>query len=263
MVLSQFNAGNDENNDTDKYRAKERYDYGKRLANLLSYSYSYTGKAMRALTMISVLSHCAGKRNDMASSVNVLTDYIPTELLITFISQDYPVIGSLYEEDISHLGRSYSIKDRERYRLERSTNSAFNKVFENKLAELLSLGDMEVVDRARLEELRDFYIDTLCRFFFNLRIINLPRVFHLISVVNEHKNEKGCISEDELNKVVPSECKALLGNEAILTKDSVDTEMTWYRVNGGIKNFAMLTERFNLFTGYKKVLLDKVIKSID
>jgi hypothetical protein len=218
---------------------------------------------MRALAMVSILSHCAGRSNDLANSFSILQDYAPTKMLVSSVSKNYPVIGSMQMADITRLRQSYSIREDERYRLERNTNSGFSKLFEDKLAELLSLEDMDIADRARLEELRDFYIDTLCRFFFNLRIINLPRVLHLISVVNDYKGENGCISEDELNKIVPPECRALLGSESVLTKDSVDMDMTWYRINGGIKNFAMLTQRFNLFPGHKKALLDNVIKSID
>ena len=261
LIMEQFKVQDE--NKSDEIREQKnirRYNKGKELSRLMSQQFQYTGSLMRALAMITAMSVCACRKNDMANAYVILSDYKPVNALLDeSCGKRFPVIGSLYKAERSKFANSYSVRDEELIRVECEADNKFCFIFAEKVAELLSVAEMGIDDRARLEEMRDFYLDTLCRFFFNVRIINFPRILHLVSAVNRHTNENGCISEDELRKIAPAECSAFLGNEAILTKDSVDMSMTWYRVNGGIRNFAALTQKFNLLIGHKKTLLEEVV----
>jgi hypothetical protein len=154
---------------------------------------------------------------------------------------------------------SSSPYNKTRHQHQSGRNKGLGDIFENKLAELFALPEMDVVDRARTEEIRDFCADSLCRMFFQLRERNFPRVLSLVSAVQQNADQDGCITEERLQEVAPAECSALLSYESILTKASVDLSATWYKVNEGIKGYAMLVKRFSLYSGYKLALLDEVV----
>jgi hypothetical protein len=265
LVRAQLGGSDDEDDEDAELlspRTKRIY-YASELSKQMSSKFSYSGSAMRALVTVAVMANCACRTNKMASASAVLNAFNPSKLVLdSSINNDYSVIGTLTMNHFNTMNQHYSIPVNEMHRYNRDSKNDYSKIFANKLVELLGIEDMPVVDRARIEELRDFYLDTLCRFFFEIRIITFPRVLHLISTICENAEKNGLISEDVLTEACPPECIALLGNEAILTKDSVDMDVTYLRVNGGIKSFAMLTERFNLLASHKQALLNKVISQI-
>jgi hypothetical protein len=143
------------------------------------------------------------------------------------------------------------------------TSLGFGRVFSEKLAELFGLEDeMSMIDRSRLEEMRDFMFDVFCRSFFQLSGSNLPRVFALTSAITDVADENGCITEDRLNEISPPECKQILDRSSIIAKSIVDTGFALVKVNPGIRSFATLGERFSLRSGFKLELLRKTADSI-
>jgi hypothetical protein len=262
MILAQFGvAKNEDDDDLLEDLHYDRRSQGQDLAKLMGKPFKYSGSLMRSLAMVATMSVCACRGNDMANAYSVLRGFDPiAELLHADRSQRFPVIGSANwsERRFSTMSMSSSLYDDEPVKVERSKRSDFCRVFADQLEKLLALESADAIDRARTEELRDFFFDTLVRFFFNLRSNNFPRVLSLVSVVAANA-ENGSVSEETLQDIAPTECTALLSNEAILTKDSVDMSMTWYRVNGGMRNFAMLVERFSLVSGLKLELLCEVV----
>ena len=261
IILSQFKGltaqGNEE---LINEIGKTGYETGKNLAVILSQDFSYAGRAMRALTTVSMLSHTALRAdNDKRISTSPLLEYEPTSLLLQKnATQRFSVIGAYDTERIRSVYSSPSSV----VRFTRDAKSAFCKVFSNKLLQLLSQSEMDRSDRTRLEELRDYYADALCQNFFNVKLLNFPRIIHFVAAINENSDESGRISEEDLASVTPPECAAFLGYDSILIKDAVDMDTTWYRVNVGIKGFAELTRQFNLLGGHKQALLDEVVRDI-
>jgi hypothetical protein len=230
------------------------------LARAMEDDFCYNGKTMRAMAMVSILQLCEGKRNKLMNPATILADYQPTLFLIQ--SKQYPIIGCREYNPRTNFGSTYSAPhDNEVFTKE--TRYDFGKVFYNKFVDILTMADMDTCDRARTEEFRDFFADTLCRAFFELRYLNFPRVLNFIDAINRHSDEQGRISEKILINIAPADCTALAGIDFILLKDTVDLDNTLYRVNhGGIYNFSHLAELFNLLGQQKQSLLDKVIDGI-
>jgi len=220
--------------------------------------FSFTGKAYRGfLSVIAMNLSSYRNENGYFSS---LMGYLPvSSLLGDNISPHFPVVGSMHKTDVRLTNRSP--RHDERFLLKRDSESRFGQVFTQKLECVMSQAGMTIIDRARLEEMRAFLFDTLCTSFFGLHDMNFPRVLHLLEVVKNHATPEGTISDEMLNTICPTECTALLSNEAILTKESVDLNSTWYRANNGIKSFAALVNRFNLLNGHKLMLLNSVLPS--
>lgn len=233
-----------------------------RTISAMSNDFVYTGKAMRALTAVSVLNNCSLRNaKEDFKAAQALRQYVPTDLIIGHASADFPVIGA-FRVEIYRMETEYSPKHMQRFRLDEGTGNGFGNIFSKKLEEILSAEAMDDTDRARTEELRDFYLEFLTGMFFQLNSINLPRVFSLSSVVCGCADETGWVTEDTLNRIVPSECSALLSNESVLARDYGDMNMTRYRVSNRINAFSQLTKRFNLLSPRKQSLLNNVVEKI-
>jgi len=230
-----------------------------RFAETMSQDFAYIGRAMRAFVMTCILSGFACKGNSLAKPGNVLKSYEPTALLTN--CEDFPVIGYV-EENYRYNTSSVHSLDNRHHSFKAGGKSNFGTVFAMKLAELLAADSMSVTDRARIEEIRGFMLDTYCRSFFELRSMHLNRVFSLVATVNEVSDKNSGVSEETLNAVTPAECAALLQRESIITKTLIDTEAVWYRVNHGIKSFAALVERFRLLDGYTLALMRETVATI-
>jgi hypothetical protein len=260
MIISQFSdLSEDDESDIRSDSNKRGYSVGKELAARLSQDFEYNGRAMRALATVSIMGHSVIRLAESRNSPGyALTNYEPTKALLSeSVADDYSVIGKHRSVRIE---TGYSPKHADRF--ERDKNSRFCVVFMKKLSELFDLKEMNMADRARIEELRDYYAETLCKCFLNVEFINFPRVLHFIAAVNKHSDEKGRISEEALYDITPPECAAFINYESILTKDSVDMDMTWYRINSGIRSFAELVRQFNLLSGYKQALMNDVTEHI-
>ena len=230
--------------------------------SVMAKDFTYTGSAMRALTAISVLNNCSLRNAEGdVKAARALNEYLPTELIIGSVSVHFPVIG-IYSEEHFRVQTEYSPRSVQRHHLNDGMNNAFGGAFSKKLEELLAADDMDDIDRARTEELRDYYLEVLTGMLFQVKALNLPRVLSLASVVCSNADENGWVSEDTLNKVAPAECAALLSNESVLTRDYGDMNMTRYRVSARIIAFSQLTKRFNLLPARKQALLDGVVGKI-
>ena len=269
LVLSQFGIEGIENIEKQRswlseYGSSEskHHTWASDLAAKMSEPYKYSGSLMRALVMIAVMSVCACNSTELISIYKYLGQYKPVRLMLnTDLKCKFSVIGTMIEN--RNFGNSLSMTiERDLYEIKRDPYSEFCKIFALKLEELLKIEKMNGVNRARTEELRDIFFDTLCRFFFTVRALNFPRI---LSLINEFYNasQGSSIAEITLQERAPAECIALLKNEAVFAIYSIDMDMSWYRINNGMQSFAKLVTRFNLLTGYKLELLNDVIYNLE
>lgn len=230
------------------------------IARNMEDDFRYEGRTMRAMAMVSILQLCEYKRNQLMNPCVILADYQPTMTLIQ--SKRYSVIGYREYTRRSQYSKGCSFAD-EGEMFVKETRFDFGKLFYNKAIKFLSMTKMDACDRARTEEFRDFFADTLCRAFFELKYINFPRILNFVDAINRYSDEQGRISEKVLHDIVPTDCTGLIGIESILLKDTVDLDNTLYRVNyGGIDGFSRLAKMFNLLGEQKQSLLDEVVSSI-
>ena len=231
------------------------------LGRMMEVGFDYSGKAMRALATISLSCHSSCKWSDGGFSRS-LTDYYPTKFLAwnERIAELFPVIGVVKSEEWARRYNPHTSPERgTTYWMELNTESQFSQVFSKKLAELLALGGMSVVDRTRLEELRIFYFRTMCKMIFNISSSNFPRVLQLVNAVKVHLGEDGRIKEGDLAGIIPTECAALADREAILTKDYVGMDGIFYRISDGLKSFAQTAIAFNLLSKHMLTLTREVL----
>ena len=231
----------------------------KELGRKMEIAFDYSGKAMRALAMVSIISHVPCKWYNVGYPIG-LSDFFPTKCLIwdEGTAYQYPVIGVLCLEDWAD---SYerTPKREATFWLEGSTDCAFNRAYNRKLAELMSMNEMPPMDRARLEELRNYYFDSMCIAVFGIRGKNFPRVLQLVMAVKAYMGNDVRISENDLFDITPTECDAITGRESILTKDYEGMDGVFYRISDGLKKFAQTVEEFNLLSGYIFALMREVL----
>ena len=230
---------------------------------LMEQDFAYTGKAMRALSIIALLRDASGMLQH-SEVIHDLMEYDATQALyIESESQPYPVIGIPKVESWSSI---YSMNESPRRKkkiwFEDNSDFPFSLVFRRKVAQLLALDDMFFTDRVRLEELRNFCFDTVCRTMFGIKAINFPRVIQLVMAVKENTDASGRIFEDDLLRIIPSECAALADRESLLTRDFEDVGGVFYRINSGLKSFTRLVEQFSLLRDYTPMLVQEALRNL-
>jgi len=237
----------------------QQRDFSYSLAVAMSQPFEYSGKCMRALATTVLSNFATCQTNEVFNPYVMLRDYVPTRL----VCQDY-------DDNLFLIGRIKETRYRTDYHSSPRTSADFTpakdkltKVLSDKVEQIFKAGDdTDLIEVARLEELKDFFADSLCRFFFSIQLKNLPRVFSLVESVLNAVNENNVILESDLNRIAPPECAALLSRETILRKDTIDLDSVRYRVNEGVKVFVALSKRLNLFSGQKRALMAKVAERL-
>jgi len=252
VVLAQLGVTPSDDNDSDT--AKENRDFAYSLAKLLSQSFKYSGSCMRALSVTVLSGFASCKTNDLFSPYSILHEYLTTELVCKDHEDNFCLIGRIKES--RHRQRYSSPEVRTEFI---PAKDKLTMVLVNKVEQLFNANDdTNLVELARLEEMKDFFADLLSRFFFSVQLNNLSRVFSLVVSVLNATDKDNVILERDLNRIAPAECIALLNHETIIRKDAIDLDSVHYRVNEGVKVFVALSERLNLFSGQKRALMAKV-----
>ena len=255
LALTQLGVTPKEDKDSSLSRI---HDLAYSLAGGMSQEFYYSGRCMRALAITVLSNYTSCQSNDLFMPSGVLRNYPIANLVCEDHDDTFCLIGRI--KDTRFRSSHSSPRNVSDFT---PTKDRLTKVLSNKIEELFQENDnKDWGEVARLEEMRDYLSDSLCRFFFNVNIINLPRVFSLVDSVLNTVNENGIILEQDLNTVAPPECMALLNHETIIRKDTIDLDSVWYRINEGVKVFVSLSERLNLFSGKKRVMMARIAEKL-